>query len=266
MGLFDRKKCSICGQELALLGVKKCKDGALCKSCNGKLSPWFRGRKAATIEQIKQQHAYRDANKAKVKSFNVSRSYGLYYRILVDDVMKAFIVTNKDNWRDSNPDVIPLDKLRSCDVTIDENKTEKRKEDGTSFEPKQFKYEYTFTVDIRVNTTYFETMKFEFSQFGKRPTDKTSEEYTKLMDEITKLHDNFKSGEIRMTTSSGSVSLSNDELEDGEWKCECGTVNDSNYCSSCGKPKPDGVRWFCPDCGTENHGKFCTNCGRKRPE
>ena len=50
----------------------------------------------------------------------------------------------------------------------------------------------------------------------------------------------------------------------GVWKCECGAENNGNFCTNCGKPRPQSDRWFCSDCGTENHGKFCTNCGKPR--
>ena len=50
----------------------------------------------------------------------------------------------------------------------------------------------------------------------------------------------------------------------GTWKCECGAENNGNFCTNCGKPRPQSDKWFCSECGTENHGKFCTNCGKPR--
>jgi len=52
------------------------------------------------------------------------------------------------------------------------------------------------------------------------------------------------------------------------WTCSCGTVNDGNFCKSCGTKKPEPVveeTWTC-SCGTVNNGNFCKNCGSKRPE
>lgn len=48
------------------------------------------------------------------------------------------------------------------------------------------------------------------------------------------------------------------------WTCECGKVNDGNFCQNCGKPKPS--KWKCPKCGNENDGKFCQNCGAPKQE
>ena len=46
------------------------------------------------------------------------------------------------------------------------------------------------------------------------------------------------------------------------WTCSCGTVNNGNFCSNCGSPKPS-ADWIC-SCGTKNSGKFCSNCGSPR--
>ena len=45
------------------------------------------------------------------------------------------------------------------------------------------------------------------------------------------------------------------------WICECGTINDMNFCTECGKRK-SFARWSCP-CGNLNDNRFCTECGRK---
>ena len=53
-------------------------------------------------------------------------------------------------------------------------------------------------------------------------------------------------------------------MPQGSWKCECGTVNTGNFCSNCGKPKPETNEWKC-ECGTVNTGNFSSNCGKPRP-
>ncbi|NBK96837.1 MAG: SPFH domain-containing protein [Erysipelotrichia bacterium] len=49
-----------------------------------------------------------------------------------------------------------------------------------------------------------------------------------------------------------------------QWTCACGKVNDSKFCSECGKAKPSAT-WTC-SCGNENQGNFCSQCGHKKPE
>jgi membrane protease subunit (stomatin/prohibitin family) len=47
------------------------------------------------------------------------------------------------------------------------------------------------------------------------------------------------------------------------WTCECGTANEGNFCSNCGKQKPLAGPWTC-ECGTVNEGNFCSNCGKPK--
>ncbi|MBQ9512973.1 MAG: SPFH domain-containing protein, partial [Lachnospiraceae bacterium] len=48
----------------------------------------------------------------------------------------------------------------------------------------------------------------------------------------------------------------------GAWTCECGSTNNGNFCSNCGKPRPN-ASWTC-SCGAVNEGNFCPNCGKPR--
>lgn len=50
----------------------------------------------------------------------------------------------------------------------------------------------------------------------------------------------------------------------GGWKCSCGNDNTGNFCSNCGKPKPEASGWKC-SCGNDNTGNFCSNCGKPKP-
>lgn len=74
--LFDKKECSICGGEIGLLGNRKLEDGNMCKSCAAKLSPWFSDRRQSTVDEIKEQLDYREANREKVASFRITRTLG----------------------------------------------------------------------------------------------------------------------------------------------------------------------------------------------
>lgn len=48
------------------------------------------------------------------------------------------------------------------------------------------------------------------------------------------------------------------------WTCACGAVNSGNFCSECGKPKPQEEGWTCA-CGAVNSGNFCSECGKPKP-
>ncbi len=74
MGLFDKKYCDVCGERFRLLGNRKLEDGNLCKECARKLSPWFSDRRSSTVEEIKQQLAYREENRKKAAQFHTTRA------------------------------------------------------------------------------------------------------------------------------------------------------------------------------------------------
>ena len=52
----------------------------------------------------------------------------------------------------------------------------------------------------------------------------------------------------------------------GSWNCSCGKVNNLNFCSQCGKPRPLGTTWNCPRCGVLCTFNFCGNCGTPKPQ
>ena len=99
MGLFDKKYCSICGSQIKLLGNRKLEDGNCCKDCANKLSPFFSERRHSTVESIKEQLAYREANKAEVEKFmtdNQKKISEIRIRIMTCDSLKEW--PNVKNW------------------------------------------------------------------------------------------------------------------------------------------------------------------------
>lgn len=85
MGLFDKKYCDVCGEKIGLLGNRKLNDGNLCKTCAAKLSPWFSERRGSSVEDIKDQLAYREANKGRVAAFNPTKTIGGNMKIYFDE-------------------------------------------------------------------------------------------------------------------------------------------------------------------------------------
>ena len=144
MGLFDKKYCDVCGAKIGFLGNRKLEDGNLCKDCAKQLSPWFSERRHSTVEEIKQQLAYRSDNKEKVARFKVTRSFGEYWRVLIDDTHRWFAVTHDRSLSEANPDILSFDDLTECRLDIDESSKElKRKNkngDMGSYNPDYRKY------------------------------------------------------------------------------------------------------------------------------
>ena len=165
--LFEKKECSGCGGEIGLLGNRKLEDGNLCKDCAAKLSPWFSDRRQSTVEEIKQQLSYREANREKVSSFRITRTLGEYTKVLLDEDAGLFMVTSAKNLEEANPDVLAFSDVTGCKLDIDESKTEieYRDKDGErqSFNPRRYAYSYDFYIVINVNNPYFNEIRFQLN-------------------------------------------------------------------------------------------------------
>ena len=169
MGLFDKKFCDICGEKIGLLGNRKLEDGNMCKDCAKKLSPFFSDRRSSTIDEIKQQLAYREQNKVALKSFRPNLTFGDGKKIYVDMANGNFVVSNysPNNWDDENPDVMALSSIMSCNLKIDEDKDEiyTQGKDGqrVSYNPPRYKFYYNFILEFAVNNPYFDDFRVQLN-------------------------------------------------------------------------------------------------------
>ncbi len=167
MGLFDKKYCDICGEKIGLLGNRKLADGNCCKNCAAKLSKWFTGRKKSTVEDIKEQLAYREENAKAVEAFKVTRTLGDDDKVLLDEDAGKFVVVSGRNWKESNPDVIDFSQVTGCQVDTSESRSEERRRlpDGKteSYKPPRYNYSYRFTMNIYVNHPYFDEMSMDLN-------------------------------------------------------------------------------------------------------
>ena len=159
MGLFDKKFCSICGEKIGLLGNRKLEDGNLCKNCASKLSPFFSERRSSTVEEIKEQLAYREENRENLRSFHTTRTINADRKMLIDEENKKFVITNARDLVDANPDIIDYTMVTGATLDIDENKEELKQRDKegkmVSYVPPKYEFNYRFTVKIDVNHPYF---------------------------------------------------------------------------------------------------------------
>ena len=167
MGLFDKKYCDVCGEKIGLLGNRKLEDGNLCKDCAAKLSPFFSERKSSTVEEIKQQLAYREENQRQIASFRATRIIGDRMKVMVDELGKRFVVTSSSDILKANPDIIPLSDVISCNLDLQVDDTELMKEDAqgkeVSYNPPRFCYSYNFYIEISVNHPWFSQIRFRLN-------------------------------------------------------------------------------------------------------
>ena len=167
MGLFDKKYCSICGDKIGLLGNRKLEDGNCCKNCAAKLSPWFSERRHSTVEDIKGQLAYREANKAAVAAFHTTRTLGNGTKVLIDEDAGKFMVTSARDLASANPDVLSYGDVTGCNLDVQESRREIKRKDHegkeVSYIPPHYTYEYDFSIIINVNNPYFDEIKFRLN-------------------------------------------------------------------------------------------------------
>ena len=167
MGLFDKKYCDVCGEKIGLMGNRKLSDGNLCKDCAGKLSPWFSERKQSTVQEIKEQLAYREENLTAVREFHTTRTLGRNTKVLLDEDAHKFMVTSASNLENANPDVLNFSQVTGCNLDIDEHKSEEKRKDKdgnmVSYNPPKYKYSYDFYMRIDVNHPYFNEIKFKIN-------------------------------------------------------------------------------------------------------
>ena len=168
MGFFskltEKKFCAICGEQIKFMGNVKLEDGNLCKACSGKLSPWFTGRRRSTVEDIREQLAYREENKAAVAAFHTTRSLGNGVRLLLDEDAGKFVVTRARDLEEANPDVLDFSQVTGVDVDVRESRSEEKHRDKenhlVSYVPPRYTVSYRFEVTIRVNHPYFDEISF----------------------------------------------------------------------------------------------------------
>ena len=182
MGLFDKKFCDICGEKIGLLGNRKLEDGNLCKNCARKLSPFFDERRHSTVEQIKAQLAYREQNKQNLANFHPTATYGIDNdKVYVDMNAGTFIITSNNNWREENPDIIQISQVTSANPVIDEDRDEIYYKDNQgnnrSYNPPRYKYEYTFEVELMVNSPWFDDITIKLTGYSNRPDNNYTEAY-----------------------------------------------------------------------------------------
>ena len=304
MGLFDKKYCDVCGEKIGLLGNRKLEDGNLCKNCAKKLSPWFSDRRNSTVAEIKAQLDYREENRKKAAQFRVTKSFGEDTRLLIDETHLWLTVARSSDLTAENPDVIDFSALVDSTMDVNEQRSEIKRDivgkDGkrtsVSYNPPRYEFSYDFNIIIRVNTPYFNEMKFQLNRnevrlvselpsagrFGVsrgvsidpsynveyRKYMRMSEELCDALREIRSVMDAGAKMQ-RLSEEKGSLSLGDIVSAygyDPAMFAESRTANPTAPITPSAPASPAAGPWTCPACGAPNSGKFCESCGSPRPQ
>ena len=297
MGLFDKKYCDICGEKIGLLGNRKLEDGNLCKDCAKKLSPWFSDRRRSTVEDIKEQLAYREENREKAAQFRTTRSFGEDWKVLLDEDDRWFTVTRARDLAEANPDILDFDAITGCRMDIDESRTELTREDAdgkdVSYVPPRYEYSYDFDVIISVRHPYFDEMRFRLNdssvyyepaamqqrpmmgQMGQmqRPMPGRPQNMQRPMmgqpmgmNRMANEVNPENCMEYRKYRQMGDEICQALEQARSGGKQPAGAAPEENIIMrEAAQDIPAAGPWTCPACGGANTGKFCEYCGSPRP-
>ena len=287
MGLFDKKYCDICGEKIGLLGNRKLDDGNLCKECAKKLSPWFEERRHSTVEDIKQQLEYREANKEKVQNFRITRRITTKkYTVFLDETQGNFTVAHNLDTKE-NPDILSLSDVVQCNMDVKQDRIEETyTKDGktVSYQPPVYKYEY-YSMKIQVRSPWFDDMDFQLHSFAIEQENRAEMmEMERVGNEIiaalTGQAPRMQSGmPMNQGMNQGMSYGMNQGMNQG---INQGMQQDMNYGMNQGmnqgmnrgmnqgmqqdmnNMQQSGGTWRC-QCGAENTGRFCEYCGSPRP-
>ena len=300
MGLFDKKICDICGEKIGLLGNRKLDDGNLCKDCAKKLSPWFEDRRHSTVEDIKRQLEYREKNKKAVMDFCITRQINTRnYNVFIDDNKGNFTVARKLDVNE-NPDIVPLSAVVQCRVDVERQQNEETytTKDGetVSYQPPVYKYEFDYTMRIKVKTPWFDDMDFRLNTFSISSDNRgelmeVEQTGHQIIAALTPnaagmqmnngmqqsgmyMNDGMQQSGMNMNSGMQQPGMNmNNGMQQSGMNMNNGMQQSGMYMNNGmqqpgmqmnnGMQQPGGL-WKC-QCGAENTGRFCEYCGQPRP-
>ena len=250
MGLFDKKICDICGEKIGLLGNRKLDDGNLCKDCAKKLSPWFEDRRHSTVEDIKRQLEYREKNKKAVMDFCITRQINTRnYNVFIDDNKGNFTVARKLDVNE-NPDIVPLSAVVQCRVDVERQQNEEtyttKEGETVSYQPPVYKYEFDYTMRIKVKNPWFDDMDFRLNTFSISSDNRgelmeVEQTGHQIIAALTPNAAGMQQPGMYMNNGMQEPGMNmNNGMQQpgGLWKCQCGAENTGRFCEYCGQPRP----------------------------
>ena len=271
MGLFDKKICDICGEKIGLLGNRKLDDGNLCKDCAKKLSPWFEERRHSTVEDIKRQLEYREKNKKAVMDFCITRQINTRnYNVFIDDNKGNFTVARKLDVNE-NPDIVPLSAIVQCRVDVDQQQHEEtytKDGENVSYQPPVYKYEFDYTMRIKVRTQWFDDMDFRLNTFSISSDNRgelmeVEQTGHQIIAALTPNAAGMQQSGMNMNSGMQQPGMNmNNGMQEPGMNMNNGMQQPGMQMNN-GMQQPGGL-WKC-QCGAENTGRFCEYCGQPRP-
>ena len=112
------------------------------------------------------------------------------------------------------------------DVERQQNEETYTTKDGetVSYQPPVYKYEFDYTMRIKVKTPWFDDMDFRLNTFSI-----SSDNRGELMEVEQTGH------QIIAALTPNAAGM---QQPGGLWKCQCGAENTGRFCEYCGQPRP----------------------------
>ncbi len=212
---FEKKGCAICGSEIEWLDNRKPGGKNYCKDCEAKLSPWFSNRRQTTVEEIKEQLAYREANKIRVAAFHITRILGEDTKVLLDEDAGLFMVTATRNLMEANPDVLALSDVTGCKLDINESEIEIEEKDAGGkrhgFNSRQYTCSYDFCIVINVSNPFFNEIRFKLNDSSAGNDTKTMPDEVEAMRPLRGSTRSGRAAKAIMGSARGGTPVSNEE-------------------------------------------------------
>ena len=169
MARLDRHYCDICSNVLPSFGYMRLKDGCICMDCNKLVSPFLKGVKDFTIEDMKRHLDYRRENEKKLSKFKSAINFGYDKKIYIDPYMAAFVITSNrlGEIEKGNPDVVSLHDVIETDTKIKEYTKEEfdRDDEGRRIRyfPPRIQHYYDFITTIRLRNEWFDEISISLN-------------------------------------------------------------------------------------------------------
>ena len=234
----------------------------------------------STVEDIKRQLEYREKNKKAVMDFCITRQINTRnYNVFIDDNKGNFTVARKLDVNE-NPDIVPLSAIVQCRVDVDQQQQEETyTKDGetVSYQPPVYKYEFDYTMRIKVKTPWFDDMDFRLNTFSISSDNRgelmeVEQTGHQIIAALTpnaagmqpgmpgmNMNGGMQSGMPGMNMNGGmQPGMSGMNMNGGMQQTGMSETNMT------GGMQQNNSSWKC-QCGAENTGKFCEYCGQPRP-
>ena len=184
------------------------------------------------------------------------------YNVFIDDNKGNFTVARKLDVNE-NPDIVPLSAIVQCRVDVDQQQHEETyTKDGetVSYQPPVYKYEFDYTMRIKVRTQWFDDMDFRLNTFSissdkRRELMEVEQTAYQIIAALTPNAAGMQSGMPGMNMNGGmqpgmpgmsemnmnggmQSGMSGMQQNGSSWKCQCGAENTGKFCEYCGQPRP----------------------------